>query len=86
MAKVTDEELKEVQELRDSLLTIVSSIGELHLAKVLLEKEISLVFDNIKTEEENFSKFQEKERVVYSKLQEKYGAGNINLETGEITV
>lgn len=86
MQKVTDEELKEVQELRDTLLTIVSSIGELHLAKVLLEKEIDLVNNNMRSEEENFVNFQEKERVIYSKLQEKYGAGNINLETGEITV
>jgi hypothetical protein len=85
MQRVTQEELKEIQQLREILITIISTIGELHLAKTLLTKEIGQVEENIKNEEQKFYDFQEKERVIYNKLQEKYGTGNIDLETGEIT-
>ena len=86
MQKVIEEELKEIQELCESLLVIVSTVGELYLAKTLLEKEIAQVETNIKNEEQKFTEFQQKERVIYDKLQQKYGTGNINLDTGEITV
>lgn len=86
MKKVTQEELKEVQDLRDSLYVITSTIGELHLTRMMLQKEIESVDNNIKSEEQKFTDFQQQERVIYNKLQEKYGAGNIDLSTGEITV
>jgi hypothetical protein len=86
MKKVTPEELKEVQDLRDTLYVITSTIGEMHLTKVLLQKEIETVENNIKNEEQKFTDFQEREKVIYNKLQEKYGTGNIDLNTGEITV
>jgi len=86
MNKVTPEELKEVQDLRDSLYVITSTIGELHLTRMMLQKEMESVDNNIKTEEQKFTDFQKQERVIYNKLQEKYGAGNIDLSTGEITV
>ena len=85
MQRVTPEELKEIQDLREILVTIISTIGELHLAKTLLTNEITEVETNLKTQEQKFYDFQEKERVIYNKLQEKYGTGNIDLETGEIT-
>jgi hypothetical protein len=85
MNKVTTEELKEIQSLREALLIILSTVGELHLTKITLEKEIEQIKDRIHTEEQNFVDFQDRERVIYSKLQEKYGTGNIDLETGEIT-
>ena len=84
MAKVTDEELKEVQNLRDSLLTIISTVGEMTLSKSLLLKEVEKIEANIKIEEQKFSEFQEQERVIYEKLQQKYGTGNIDINTGEI--
>jgi len=84
MKKVTDEELKELQNLRDSLLTIISTVGEMTLSKSLLLKEVEKVEANVKLEEQKFSDFQEKERVIYEKLQQKYGTGNIDLNTGEI--
>ena len=84
MKKVTDEELKELQNLRDSLLTIISTVGEMTLSKSLLLKEVEKVDANVKIEEQKFSDFQEKERVIYEKLQQKYGTGNIDLNTGEI--
>jgi hypothetical protein len=84
MAKVTDEELKELQNLRDSLINIISAVGEMTLSKSLLHKEIEKIDNDVKNEQQKFSDFQEKERVIYEKLQKKYGTGDIDLNTGEI--
>lgn len=85
MKKVTDEEFAEIQTLRDFLFTILASIGELHLGKVLLEKQIDDVKSKIEEQEKKFEEFQQKERVLFEQLQQKYGAGSIDMETGEIT-
>lgn len=84
MTKVTDEELKELQNLRDSLLSIVSTIGEMTLSKSVLQKEIQKIEETVKNEEQKFAEFQQQERVIYEKLQQKYGTGNIDFNTGEI--
>jgi hypothetical protein len=85
MKKVTEEEFKEIQTLRDSLFTILASIGELHLGKMLLEKQIDDINSQTQEQEKKFEEFQQKERVLFEQLQQKYGAGSIDMETGEIT-
>lgn len=85
MKKVTEEEFKEIQTLRDSLFAILASTGELHLSKMLLEKQIDEVKLQIQDQEKKFEEFQQKERVLFEQLQQKYGAGSIDMETGEVT-
>jgi hypothetical protein len=85
MKKVLDEELQELKSLRETYLEIITTLGELHLSKKILEnnlKELSLL---VETQENRFTEFQEKERVLYEKLQQKYGTGDIDFDTGEIT-
>jgi hypothetical protein len=84
MKKVTDVELVEIQKLRETLVEIITSIGELTLNKFVLENQLSTLTDDIKTQQARFLEFQEQERVLFSKLQQTYGTGDINLETGEI--
>jgi len=84
MKKITEDQLKEIQNLRESLLEIISSIGELHLNKLVISKQISEILASIEQQETKFAEFQEKERVLYEMLQQEYGTGNINLQTGEI--
>jgi hypothetical protein len=84
MKKITEDQLKEIQNLRESLLEIISNIGELHLNKLVISKQISEILASIEQQETKFAEFQEKERVLYEMLQQEYGTGNINLQTGEI--
>jgi hypothetical protein len=84
MTKVSDEDLKEIQNLRDSLLTIISTVGEMTLSKSILLKEVESIEENIKKEEQKFTEFQKQERVIFEKMQQKYGTGNIDVTTGEI--
>lgn len=84
MKKVTTEELQQIQNLRDSLLEIITVTGELTLSKFLAEQQLNELNGVIKTQQEKFVDFQQKERVLLEQLQQKYGTGNINFETGEI--
>lgn len=84
MKKVTEVELKELQLLKEELFVIISKIGELYLTKSLMQKDIEKIQGELTEQESKFSEFQEKERVIYKRFQERYGAGNINVETGEI--
>ena len=85
MKKVTENELKNINALREALIEIISTVGELHLNKLVLSKQLDVIDSNIKIQENKFSEFQEKERVLYQKLQETYGTGIVDMETGEIT-
>lgn len=84
MKQVAEQELTEIQTLRESLIEIISTVGELHLSRHLIEKQVQQINSSIQLQEQRFAEFQEQERVLFEKLQQKYGTGNINMETGEI--
>lgn len=86
MAKVTDEEFKEIQALRDSFIEVITATGELHLSRIVLEKQIKETEEELRVQELKFAETQDKERVLLEKFKQKYGTGNIDMETGEITV
>ena len=85
MKKVTDAELLEIQKLREMLLEVITTIGELTLNKFMLENQLATVSSDIKVQQDKFIEFQTKERVLFEKLQQTYGTGNINMETGEVS-
>lgn len=85
MKKVTDDELKQIQNLRETLFDIITSIGELTLNKYVIETQLKSIEDDIITQQNKFSEFQEKERVLFEQLQTRYGSGNIDIETGEVS-
>jgi hypothetical protein len=83
--KLTEEEIAQIKELQQQYNKFVFELGsiEAQLAdinnnKTIMETEKSNVLGDIKT-------LTIKEKELLSTLQEKYGMGNINIETGEIT-
>jgi hypothetical protein len=85
MKKVTEAELAEIQKMRESLLEIVVSIGELTLNKFLSQTQLDSISADINTQQSAFLDFKEKERVLFEKFQQTYGTGNIDMETGEVS-
>jgi hypothetical protein len=85
MKKVTDAELSEIQKMRESLLEIVVSIGELTLNKFLVQTQLDSISADINVQQSAFMNFKEKERVLFEKLQQTYGTGDIDMETGEVS-
>ena len=75
---LTPEELKTLQEYQFENNEIVAGLGT-----------IELTIDNLNTQKtellEKFKKLQTQQNQSAKELQAKYGDGNINLETGEIS-
>ena len=68
--KLTSEELQIVKDLRQEYTNLAQAVGDLELQKSsLLEMQKELI---------------SKEKQIAKQLQEKYGQGSINLDTGEI--
>ena len=83
--KLTTEELQSITEMQQQYNKFVFELGSIeaqlqqNLAnKVLIETEKSNVLEDIK-------KLGERERTLVADLQTKYGVGNIDIESGEIT-
>lgn len=83
--KLTEEELQSIKDMQQQYNKFVFELGSIeaqlqqNLAnKVLIETEKSNVLEDIK-------KLGERERTLVADLQTKYGVGNIDIESGEIT-
>ena len=85
MKKITEEELKEVNELRSKLSTTVNETGELTLGLNLLEDDVNNIKRNLTEKVEEFKALLAQEKTIIIRLREQYGVGSIDFETGEFT-
>ena len=83
--QLTPEELQQIQEMQTQYNKFVFELGSVEAQlqallqqKIVIESEKDGIVSDLKT-------LSEKERVMVRDLQEKYGVGNINPQTGEIT-
>lgn len=76
--KLTQEELKQLTEVKEKRDQIVYNLGQVDIQRAMLEGQRSSILENL-------TNLQEEENKVGKELQEKYGNGNINIETGEFT-
>ena len=83
--QLTPEELQSVKDLQKQYNKFVFELGsiEAQLQNILANKALAETEKN--TILEDLKKLGDRERELISTLQEKYGVGNINPETGEIT-
>ena len=76
--KFTEEELKQVQNIQVSYQNIQNQFGQLKLAQIRLdEQEVDL--------EEALKNIQSEEKKFHDGINEKYGQGSLNPETGVFT-
>lgn len=85
MAEITKEELEQISSLRNKLATVVSDSGQLTLQIQLLQADIAELNATLSEQTKLFKGLLEEEQVLIKGLSEKYGAGQINFETGEFT-
>jgi hypothetical protein len=74
--KITDEELAQIKALQAGFLTLSRQFGDLSFQKLVLENAL----DEAKKQ---LAALEETRRAFTAKLQEDYGNGTVNLETGE---
>ena len=75
--KITEEELKELENFQQTINTITFQLGQLSLRKLNLESEEN----NLKNQ---YSNLLQTEKELGDKLKEKYGDSQIDLKTGEL--
>jgi len=74
---LTQEEIQSLQDLRNRQSSLINSLGQIEYQIAVLDLEksnLKSLIKNLELDNENLGKV----------LTEKYGNGNINLETGEI--
>ena len=76
MGKITDQELKDINNIKQEISQVVYTLGELEYQKV----SIDLIIDELKVK---IKDIKAKEAAVLNGLKDKYGNVNINIETGE---
>lgn len=77
MTKINDEELQKVKTNREQVLTNSQQLSDLVLQQTLLEEQIEIV-------KSQFLAAFSTERNYLESLNDKYGEGLLDIETGEI--
>ena len=81
--KFTEEELNQITELRESNGSKISEFGQVELELLLANQRIETLEnakENLRTQ---YVELQNKERTLVQQLNEKYGAGQVDLSSGE---
>jgi len=78
MKKLSEKELSTLKDFQEKNQKIVSDLGNIELNIDMLKKQKESVL-------KEFEKLQDDQNSIGKELQEKYGAGNIDLEKGEFT-
>lgn len=81
--KFTQEELNEITNLRDLNAKKVTEFGQIELEIYLAEQRIANLNNAKTTAKEDYKNLQDKEQSLVQKLNEKYGAGTVDLASGE---
>ena len=83
--KFTDEELKSLQDLSQSYQNIQASFGQLRVQKILAEQQAEALEEAEVKMEGDYKDMQDNERELVQQLNEKYGPGSLDPQTGVFT-
>ena len=83
--KFTDEELKSLSELSQGYQNIQSAFGQLRVQKILLEQQKDGLEEAEVKMEADYAENQQKERDLVKELNEKYGPGQLDPQSGVFT-
>tara|TARA_B100000212_G_scaffold84506_1_gene61400 strand:- start:808 stop:1047 length:240 start_codon:yes stop_codon:yes gene_type:complete len=76
--KLTQEDLNKLNLLKDNKETFLKELGQIKYNEILLDERNDKALDF-------FEKLKQQEKSIIKELEEKYGRGAVNVETGEFT-
>ena len=85
MAQLTQEEIQQIRELQSKYNQTILEIGAAEAQLIVFQENIEKLTEAKKGLVSDLKTIEQKESELVKTLQEKYGQGNINIETGEIT-
>ena len=83
--KFSEEELKSLSELAQGYQTTQAAFGQLRVQKILLSQQHNGLEEAEVQLESDYNSLQEKERRLVKDLNEKYGPGSLDPQTGVFT-
>ena len=83
--KFTDEELKSLQDLSQSYQNIQASFGQLKVQKILNQQQADALEEAEVKMDSDYKEIQDNERKLVEELNEKYGPGQLDPQTGVFT-
>ena len=83
--KFSDEELKSLQELSQNYQNIQASFGQLKVQKILNQQQSEALEEAEVKMDADYKEIQDKERELVQQLNEKYGPGQLDPQTGVFT-
>jgi len=83
--KFTEDELKSLSELSQGYQNIQSAFGQVRVQRILLEQQSDALVEAEEKLETDYTDIQQKERELVQQLNEKYGPGQLDPETGVFT-
>jgi hypothetical protein len=84
MAQLTQEELQSVRDLQSKYNQTLFEIGVAEAQRLSLLEQVEKLESNKKVLLGDLTTIEQKENDLAKSLQEKYGTGSINPETGEV--
>ncbi len=82
---ITDEELSAVKELRDKIIGVISTVGQLKLTHDLLEEDLTAAKTKLAEQANIYKQLLSKEKELIDGLMKQYGIGSLDVETGVFT-
>ena len=80
--KFTAEELNSLKELRTNNANIVSQFGQVEMEKFLTNQRLSQLDEAKHQLTQQLEKLQEQESTLVQELNDKYGAGTVDIDSG----
>jgi hypothetical protein len=84
MAQLTQEEIQQIKELQTKYNQTILEIGAAEAQLIVFQENIEKLTEAKKGLVSDLKTIEQKESELVKTLQEKYGQGSINIETGEI--
>ena len=83
--KFTEEEMKSLRELQDSYTQKQAELGQVSVQRILLNQQLDVLEEKQTFLENEYKKIQQQEQDLVKKLNEKYGTGQLDPESGVFT-
>ena len=83
--KFTKEEMNSLSDLRNSFAQLELSLGKVEIARIQSEQRMEQLVNEKLRLETQLNDIQNNEKILVQSLNEKYGAGNLNPDTGVFT-
>ena len=83
--KFTQEELNSIEQLKNNYSSITNALGNLEISRIQTEKRLDMLSNEKLRLETQYEQIIQEENNLINTLTEKYGHGNLDINTGVFT-